>query len=419
MSCIAVADDVCANCGKGSASGSEGGTVKLKNCTACRLVKYCSVGCQKAHRKQHKNACEKRAAELLQSNPFASCRGLIKEEQPCKKAAELKEEQLYSQGHERTELNQKAAPGPPFASTLRVTASTNVEDMRGIFRELFDSEIRFMKGLGEETLKKMCGGSWDPRFCEGGAPINHFSTSGEIGLVLAGVKPCSVVAHHNLQEYGQLLYRNVLRPWYEKYFSEDSGFVCELGSPGCAWYESDSGVADIAGGASMFINLNHSDASYAIGILRTKNSRATTQEELRKVFGYPASDEGGIESLIEYQFQNPASIYKIKNCCCSPCLDFRAIESDAASVGRHFRQCREGMLKLGYSLALDVYHQDEWSPRAVATAWYYAAGCDMEECLQMLQADQVWMRCCGHRKEWLIRELFNMRSRQPSFVYHR
>ena len=76
MSCIAVDDGpagVCANCGK---HGSD--TVKLKNCNACRLVKYCGVDCQKAHRKQHKRACKQRAAEL-------------------------KDELLYNQGHERPE----------------------------------------------------------------------------------------------------------------------------------------------------------------------------------------------------------------------------------------------------------------------------------------------------------------------------
>ena len=76
MSCVPVADDgdeACANCGK---LGSD--RVQLKNCTACRLVKYCSVDCQKAHRKQHKKACRKRAAEF-------------------------EDEQLYSQGHERPE----------------------------------------------------------------------------------------------------------------------------------------------------------------------------------------------------------------------------------------------------------------------------------------------------------------------------
>ena len=73
MSCTSVdgdSADLCANCGK---HGSD--IVKLKNCTACHLVKYCGVDCQRAHRKQHKKACKQRAAEL-------------------------KDEQLYSQGHE-------------------------------------------------------------------------------------------------------------------------------------------------------------------------------------------------------------------------------------------------------------------------------------------------------------------------------
>ncbi|EJK43952.1 hypothetical protein THAOC_37554 [Thalassiosira oceanica] len=65
--------EACANCGK---EGSD--AIKLKNCTACFLVKYCSVDCQKIHRKKHKKACKKRVAEL-------------------------KDEKLYGQGHERAE----------------------------------------------------------------------------------------------------------------------------------------------------------------------------------------------------------------------------------------------------------------------------------------------------------------------------
>ena len=65
MSCTAVGDDrdgACANCGRGDEG--EGGTVKLRYCTACRLVRYCGVDCQRAHRKQHKKTCKQRAAEL-------------------------------------------------------------------------------------------------------------------------------------------------------------------------------------------------------------------------------------------------------------------------------------------------------------------------------------------------------------------
>ena len=69
VSCSPCARDVCANCGK---DGS--GTVKLKNCTACCLVKYCGVDCQKVHRKKHKKACKKRAAELEDKELFNSGR---------------------------------------------------------------------------------------------------------------------------------------------------------------------------------------------------------------------------------------------------------------------------------------------------------------------------------------------------------
>ena len=50
---------LCANCGKGEEEGTS-----LKKCGACRMVKYCSAACQKAHRSQHKKECRKRAAEL-------------------------------------------------------------------------------------------------------------------------------------------------------------------------------------------------------------------------------------------------------------------------------------------------------------------------------------------------------------------
>ena len=49
----------CASCG---IAGGDG--IKLKDCSACHLVKYCSVKCQKDHRPKHKKECKKRAAEL-------------------------------------------------------------------------------------------------------------------------------------------------------------------------------------------------------------------------------------------------------------------------------------------------------------------------------------------------------------------
>eukprot|EP00985_Skeletonema_marinoi_P020435 scaffold12160_cov75-Skeletonema_marinoi.AAC.7 len=50
---------ICGSCGS-----AEVDEIKLKNCTACDLVKYCSIECQENHKSQHKEACKKRAAEL-------------------------------------------------------------------------------------------------------------------------------------------------------------------------------------------------------------------------------------------------------------------------------------------------------------------------------------------------------------------
>eukprot|EP00984_Skeletonema_dohrnii_P034059 scaffold32901_cov157-Skeletonema_dohrnii-CCMP3373.AAC.2 len=49
----------CASCGI-----AEVDEIKLKECAACDLVRYCSDACQKEHTSQHQKECRKRAAEL-------------------------------------------------------------------------------------------------------------------------------------------------------------------------------------------------------------------------------------------------------------------------------------------------------------------------------------------------------------------
>jgi len=59
MSKVLDAMDACASCGI-----KANDDIKLKICTACKLVRYCSVKCQKDHRSKHKRACKQRVAEL-------------------------------------------------------------------------------------------------------------------------------------------------------------------------------------------------------------------------------------------------------------------------------------------------------------------------------------------------------------------
>ncbi|EJK53487.1 hypothetical protein THAOC_27074, partial [Thalassiosira oceanica] len=138
MSCIAVDGgpaDVCANCGKGN-SGGEGG-VKLKDCTACRLVKYCGVDCQRAHRKLHKKACKQRVAEL-------------------------KDEQLYGQGHERPERD--------FCTICTLPISLPMED-HSVF------EVCCMKRICEGCVRAaQKRGMFDCAFCRTPCPDNDADT---------------------------------------------------------------------------------------------------------------------------------------------------------------------------------------------------------------------------------------------------
>ena len=55
--CTMTTNACCAECG-------EEGSVSLKACKACMLVKYCNSSCQHKHWANHKTACKLRAAEL-------------------------------------------------------------------------------------------------------------------------------------------------------------------------------------------------------------------------------------------------------------------------------------------------------------------------------------------------------------------
>ena len=53
------ADMCCASCGI-----AEVDEIKLMECDACDLVRYCSDKCQQDHSQQHGTVCKERAAEL-------------------------------------------------------------------------------------------------------------------------------------------------------------------------------------------------------------------------------------------------------------------------------------------------------------------------------------------------------------------
>ena len=191
----------CANCGK---LGSD--TVKLKDCPACRLVKYCGVDCQKAHRKQHKKACKKRAAEL-------------------------KDEKLYGQGHERPESH--------FCPICLLAIPFPMEG-HAVFRTCC---MKLVCNGCMDAIRKQGIGSTCP-FCRTPPPSTNEEVLEMIMKRVAARNPeaiCQLGDHHLVGKYG--LEKNVSRAI--EFWSE----AAELGSTraqfklGTAYYDGDWGVS--------------------------------------------------------------------------------------------------------------------------------------------------------------------------------
>ena len=212
MSCVpAVNDEACANCGK---HGSD--TVKLKNCTACRLVKYCGVDCQRAHRKQHKKACKKRAAEL-------------------------KDEQLYSQGHERSEGDFCPICTLPIPLPIEKLSVLSVCCLK-----------RICKGCDFAAQKR---GMHDCPFCRTSPPK---SDAGKLAMIQARVKKKDPAAIYLLGQkyfFGSLGLRKDTRKAVELYTkAAELGSVDALYCLGGAYYIGKGVEQDKAKAAEFYQN---------------------------------------------------------------------------------------------------------------------------------------------------------------------
>ena len=212
MSCVPVADDgdeACANCGE-----HESDTVKLKNCTACRLVKYCGVDCQKAHRKQHKKACKQRVTEL-------------------------KDEQLYSQGHERPEGN--------FCPICALPISIPLER-----HSVFSSCClkRICDGCDFAVQKK---GMFDCAFCRTPFPDNDSESLAMIQARVMKKDPDAITLLGHKYCFGSLGLKKDARKAAELWTkSAELGSIEALHDLGLAYHNGEGVQQDKAKGVQLF-----------------------------------------------------------------------------------------------------------------------------------------------------------------------
>jgi len=64
--------------------------------------------------------------------------------------------------------------------------------------------------------------------------------------------------------------------------------------------------------------------------------------------------------------------------CYSPCFVVpSAVDpTDADALRKHFHECFEALAKIGFLFELVIVHIDDLSDRAIAEAWWAAAGKD-------------------------------------------
>ena len=279
MNCVpAENDEVCANCGK-----HESDAIKLKSCNACHLIKYCGVDCQKAHRKLHKKACKQRVAEL-------------------------KDEQLYSQGHVR--------PEGDFCSICTLPMPLPMQE-----KSVFESCCmkRICKGCNVAAQKR---GMHDCAFCRAPCPDNDADV---LAMIQARAEKKDPVAIHFLGEkywHGKFGLkkdkRKAVELWTE---AAELGSVEALNHLGGAYYIGEGVEVDKIKGAEFWSKAamqGHVDSRHYLGrdegrkgnheravrhfLISAKMGLQISVEQIKKLFvGGLATKEQYTQALKGYQ----------------------------------------------------------------------------------------------------------------------
>ena len=250
--------EACANCGK---HGSD--TVKLKNCTACRLVKYCGVDCQKVHRKQHKMACKQRAAEL-------------------------KDEQLYSQGRERPEGDFCPICTLPIPLPMGQHSVFSTCCMK-----------RVCKGCDFAAQKI---GLFDCAFCRTPCPDNDADKLAMIQARVAKKDPAAISNLGHKYFFGDLGLqkdaRKAVELWTE---AADIGSIEALYSLGSAYYHGDGVPEDKAKGIQLWRK------AAMQGHVESRNNLGSYE------WGEGSHDRAVRHFLISAKMENKTSVENIKD----------------------------------------------------------------------------------------------------------
>ena len=241
-----------------------------------------------------------------------------------------------------------APPAPPASDRARAAYVR--------FRSL---EVNWLCGLSVLDQSKVLGGR--PSIPDPFQP-NHVVVSGEVGLLLAGVKPCVVFSHGRWTEYAAQMHAAVLRPWFSECGADLGLELAQV--TGASAPEHHPGFR----GAWVLLAPAHPGAPASRAAFLSNRNRLPNKQAA-VAFGYPAPEEPN--SQIYYMDADDAP-YRNPCCpnvplCCCVVLQYSAPPSSAAAVGAHFRACSDAVRDvLHMSLSLDVEGLQHWTDAALA-----------------------------------------------------
>ena len=229
-------------------------------------------------------------------------------------------------------------------------------------------ELAFLHGLSVESKKALVP-SW-PGPSEP-FPAHHLLLSGELALVLLGVKPCAVFGNGRWPGLGPALWEAVLVPWAVAHAVVGRWFRLER-------IASAVVPSEVPGHPGFFgwpILLDTRDAvgcARAVSVLLGGDA-VVQNAAVGAALGYPGSEGTATAASVYYMaandeaYRDPA--FPAEPICCVPLVEYRAGRSDAAAVGAHFRRAADAVAAapgLGLALELDLQACSGWGPAGLA-----------------------------------------------------
>ncbi|KAI9029250.1 hypothetical protein DFJ74DRAFT_765083 [Hyaloraphidium curvatum] len=210
-----------------------------------------------------------------------------------------------------------------------------------------DRELAWLRSLSPDALARLAtkDGEFEP---------HTMLTSGEVGLLLAGVKPAVLFACFSWPHdgsgrgsYSGHLAQAVLAPWFEQWDLEARGFRYRQITGACTEVVLHNGRHPRAGAVRAAFASDRAVVPWA---------------EIGKALGYPSAALGHDNARIRYLAKDPSPFGPMaeEDENGAVMLEYDADSWDAEAVGKHFRTCADAVHPLGLELVLDARECGSW-----------------------------------------------------------